>query len=553
MRGHPTLDDLGPGLPRDHWTLVNAVRAQASIHGDRDFLSFEDGPSLSFADFDRLTDCLAAGLHDLGLQAGERLLALLTNSREFMLTMIATHKLRAVFVPINTELRGSFLEHQVRNSSPRVVVADDGLIDRFTAVDTSSIEIETVIRVADGTSGSTTLPDSLAGVQDLRIEGLLDTTPRPQSLTDPEPSDVCTIMYTSGTTGPSKGVLMPQGHCYLFGLGTVAAMELTEADRYFCCMPLFHANGLFMQVYASLLAGASCHVTKRFSVSDWLDVVRGEQITVTNALGVMPEFIFRSPPTPNDRDHRLTRILAIPVAEEWGSAMEERFGVVLRQGFGMTEVNMVSYSDIEDPVLPGCAGPPLSDFFEVVVADPATDIEVPRNEVGEILVRPKVPFCFNVGYFKMPEKTVEAWRNLWFHTGDAGRIDDEGRLFFVDRIKDRIRRRGENISSYELEQALNEHPSVIESAAVGLRVAQAGGEDEIKAVLAVAGETPEPSEFLDWCVPRMPRHMVPRYLEFVDELDKTASGKIRKQAIRDAGVSSETWDREAVGYVVPRD
>jgi len=553
MRGHPTLDDLGPGLPRDHWTLVNAVRAQASIHGDRDFLSFEDGPSLSFADFDRLTDCLAAGLHDLGLQAGERLLALLTNSREFMLTMIATHKLRAVFVPINTELRGSFLEHQVRNSSPRVVVADDGLIDRFTAVDTSSIEIETVIRVADGTSGSTTLPDSLAGVQDLRIEGLLDTTPRPQSLTDPEPSDVCTIMYTSGTTGPSKGVLMPQGHCYLFGLGTVAAMELTEADRYFCCMPLFHANGLFMQVYASLLAGASCHVTKRFSVSDWLDVVRGEQITVTNALGVMPEFIFRSPPTPNDRDHRLTRILAIPVAEEWGSAMEERFGVVLRQGFGMTEVNMVSYSDIDDPVLPGCAGPPLSDFFEVVVADPATDIEVPRNEVGEILVRPKVPFCFNVGYFKMPEKTVEAWRNLWFHTGDAGRIDDEGRLFFVDRIKDRIRRRGENISSYELEQALNEHPSVIESAAVGLRVAQAGGEDEIKAVLAVAGETPEPSEFLDWCVPRMPRHMVPRYLEFVDELDKTASGKIRKQAIRDAGVSSETWDREAVGYVVPRD
>ena len=553
MRGHPTLDDLGPGLPRDHWTLVNAVRAQASIHGDRDFLSFEDGPSLSFADFDRLTDCLAAGLHDLGLQAGERLLALLTNSREFMLTMIATHKLRAVFVPINTELRGSFLEHQVRNSSPRVVVADDGLIDRFNAVDTSSIEIETVIRVADGTSGSTALPDSLAGVQDLRIEGLLDTTPRPQSLTDPEPSDVCTIMYTSGTTGPSKGVLMPQGHCYLFGLGTVAAMELTEADRYFCCMPLFHANGLFMQVYASLLAGASCHVTKRFSVSDWLDVVRGEQITVTNALGVMPEFIFRSPPTPNDRDHRLTRILAIPVAEEWGSAMEERFGVVLRQGFGMTEVNMVSYSDIDDPVLPGCAGPPLSDFFEVVVADPATDIEVPRNEVGEILVRPKVPFCFNVGYFKMPEKTVEAWRNLWFHTGDAGRIDDEGRLFFVDRIKDRIRRRGENISSYELEQALNEHPSVIESAAVGLRVAQAGGEDEIKAVLAVAGETPEPSEFLDWCVPRMPRHMVPRYLEFVDELDKTASGKIRKQAIRDAGVSSETWDREAVGYVVPRD
>jgi crotonobetaine/carnitine-CoA ligase len=288
-------------------------------------------------------------------------------------------------------------------------------------------------------------------------------------------------------------------------------------------------------------------------VTDWLDIVREEQITVTNALGVMPEFIFRSPESPHDRDHQLSRILAIPVAEEWGSAMEARFGVVLRQGFGMTEVNMVAYSDVDDQVLSGCAGPPLAEFFEVIVADPSTDIEVPRNEVGEILVRPKVPFCFNAGYFNMPEKTVEAWRNLWFHTGDAGRMDSDGRLFFVDRIKDRIRRRGENISSYELEQALNEHPAVIESAAVGLRVAGAGGEDEIKAVLAIQGAAPEPSEFLDWCIPRMPRHTVPRYLEFVTELDKTASGKIRKQAIRDAGVTSETWDRESVGYLVRRD
>lgn len=552
MRGHPQLDDLGPALPRDRWTLVDAVRTQASVYGHRDFLSFEDGSSLSFSDFDRLTDCLATALSDLGLGAGERLLALLTNSREFMLMMIATHKLRAVFVPINTELRGGFLQHQVHNSSPRVIVAEDGLIERFADVDTSKVDIDTVIRVAGGTSTGNPLPDSLAGIRHLRIDELLDTTPRPEVLAEPQPSDVCTIMYTSGTTGPSKGVLMPQGHCYLFGLGTVAAMELTEDDRYFCCMPLFHANGLFMQVYASLLAGASCHVTKRFSVTDWLDVVREEQITVTNALGVMPEFIFRSPESPHDRDHQLSRILAIPVAEEWGSAMEERFGVVLRQGFGMTEVNMVSYSDVDDPVLPGCAGLPLTDFFEVIIADPSTDIEVPRTEIGEILVRPKVPFCFNVGYFNMPEKTVEAWRNLWFHTGDAGRMDNDGRLFFVDRIKDRIRRRGENISSYELEQALNEHPAVTESAAVGLRVSGAGGEDEIKAVLALHGVAPKPSEFLDWCVPRMPRHMVPRYLEFVTELDKTASGKIRKQAIRDAGVTSETWDRESVGYVVRR-
>ena len=552
MRGHPKLDDLGPALPRERWTLVEAVRHQARAQGEREFLSFENGERFSFAEFDRLTDCLATALANLGLTAGDRILGLLTNSKEFMITMIATHKLRAVFVPVNTELRGGFLEHQIINSSPRIIVVDDNLMGRFSSFDPSETGIETVVGVGDESSPDISRLGLLAEVSQVRMDSLLDTTPNTEKLADPSPSDVCTIMYTSGTTGPSKGVLMPQGHCYLFALGIVAAMELTEQDRYFCCMPLFHANGLFMQVYASLLAGSSCHVTKRFSVTDWLNIVREENITVTNALGVMPEFIFRSPPSPNDRDHKMTRILAIPVAEEWGVAMQERFGVKLRQGFGMTEVNMVAYSDLDDPVMSGCAGPPLSDFFEVIIADPDSDVELPRNQVGEILVRPKIPFCFNVGYFKMPDKTVEAWRNLWFHTGDAGRMDSEGRLFFVDRIKDRIRRRGENISSYELEQTLNEYPGVIESAAVGLRVPGAGGEDEIKAVIAIDGPSPDPEAFLDWCVPRMPRHTVPRYLEFVAELDKTASGKIRKQAIRDAGVTENTWDRESIGYVISR-
>ena len=552
MRGHPKLDDLGPALPRERWTLVEAVRHQARAQGEREFLSFENGERFSFAEFDRLTDCLATALADLGLTAGDRILGLLTNSKEFMITMIATHKLRAVFVPVNTELRGGFLEHQIINSSPRMIVVDDNLMGRFSSFDPSETGIETVVGVGDESSPDISRLGLLAEVSQVRMDSLLDTTPNTEKLADPSPSDVCTIMYTSGTTGPSKGVLMPQGHCYLFALGIVAAMELTEQDRYFCCMPLFHANGLFMQVYASLLAGSSCHVTKRFSVTDWLNIVREENVTVTNALGVMPEFIFRSPPSPSDRDHKMTRILAIPVAEEWGVAMQERFGVKLRQGFGMTEVNMVAYSDLDDPVMSGCAGPPLSDFFEVIIADPDSDVELPRDQVGEILVRPKIPFCFNVGYFKMPDKTVEAWRNLWFHTGDAGRMDSEGRLFFVDRIKDRIRRRGENISSYELEQTLNEYPGVIESAAVGLRVPGAGGEDEIKAVIAINGPSPDPEAFLDWCVPRMPRHTVPRYLEFVAELDKTASGKIRKQAIRDAGVTEDTWDRESIGYVISR-
>ena len=551
MRGHPDLDALGPQLPRSSWTLVDAVRAQAAARGDADFLSFENGAALTYREFDELTDRLATALADLGLEPGDRLLGLLTNSREFMLLMVAVHKRRAIFVPINTELRGSFLEHQVHNSEPRIVAVDHGLLDRFESVDTTVVNIETTLLVDDG-EPAPTVPASLHATARFDVQALLTPEARPDAVLDPEPSDVCTIMYTSGTTGPSKGVLMPQGHCYLFGLSTVGSMEITASDRYFCCMPLFHANGLFMQVWATHLAGASAHVTKRFSVTDWLDIVFDEGISLTNALGVMPEFIHRSPRSDRDRQHRLKKIMAIPIAEEWGADMEERFGVQLVQGFGMTEVNMVCFSDLDDPVMPGCAGPPLAEFFDVVVADPDTDVELPRGETGEILVRPRVPFCFNVGYFQMEEKTVDAWRNLWFHTGDAGMMDHDGRLHFVDRLKDRIRRRGENISSYELEQALNEHPAVIESAVVGLKVEGAGGEDEVKAVLAVEAPAPDPVGFLDWCVPRMPRHTVPRYLEFVTGLDKTASGKIRKQAIRDAGVTAETWDRESVGYVVAR-
>lgn len=535
-------------LPMSRWTLPGAVRAQADRHGDREFLSFEGGESMSFASFDTASDRVATALADLGVGEGDRVLALLTNSRAFLLLMIGTHKRRAIFTPINTELKGAFLQHQVHNSEPRVVVADSGLVDAFADLDLDGLGIETT--VIAGPDVAVTGP--LATTRILSFDDLVATDARDDAVVDPAPSDVCTIMYTSGTTGPAKGVLLPQAHCYLFGLTAAEAMGLTAQDRYYVCMPLFHANGLFMQVYSCLAAGASGHVVRHFSASSWLDDVIACGATMTNALGVMPEFIYRQDPTDRDRDHALTKVMAIPVGEEWGAEFESRFGVRIVQGFGMTEVNMVAYSDPADPVMAGCAGRVLDEYFEVVIADPDTDTAVPANTIGEILVRPRHPFCFNVGYFKMPDRTVEAWRNLWFHTGDAAYFDDDGRLFFVDRIKDRIRRRGENISSYEIEQVLNDHPAVVESAVVGVKVDLAGGEDEIKAVVAVDGTPPDPVEFLDWCVPRMPRYAVPRFVEFVTELDKTASGKIRKQALRDGGVTDATWDRDSVGYTIAR-
>jgi crotonobetaine/carnitine-CoA ligase len=539
-------------LDKANWTLVNLVRRQAIRHGEREFISFEQGERLTFASFDRDSDSVALRLAALGVGPGDRVLALVKNRAELLLTMFATFKLGAIFVPINTELKGTFLQHQLRNSEPKVVLVDTVLADAFQGVDGGDGKIGAVVFIAGG------IPDQVPAVfnpvRQLAYEELTALAPSTREvLVTPNPEDIAFIMYTSGTTGPSKGVLMPHAHCYLFGLGTCRALALTEADRYYICMPLFHANGLLMQLFGSLIAGSWIYCIERFSPNRWLDDVRASQATVTNALGVMPEFIYRHPANPLDRDNKLRVVMAAPVADEWAADFERRFDVKIRQGFGMTECNIPAYTGPDDPLEVGCAGQVLGDFFEVRIGHMDTDEPLAANEIGEILVRPKEPSCFMAGYFKMPEKTVEAWRNLWFHTGDAGRFDNGGRLYFVDRIKDCIRRRGENISSFEVEQVLNNHPAIAESAVVGIRVEGAGGEEEVKAlVIPAPGQKIENVALLDYCAEHMPRFAVPRYLEWIDDLSKTATGKIQKQELRDAGVTVTTWDRETVGYKIAR-
>jgi crotonobetaine/carnitine-CoA ligase len=540
--------------PRCEWTLVHAVRQQAEVQGDRPFLRFEDGQSFTFRSLDQRSDEVARSLAALGVQAGDRVLGMIGNRAENLLAMLGTNKLGAVWVPVNTGLRGVFLQHQLHNAEPRVVILEDALAANLHDVEPGPVPPSATVVVG---GPSLSLPGCLAKGRRLTFSEL-DRLRSPASaaidLVLPAVGDIAMIMYTSGTTGPSKGVLMPHGHCYLLGLGAAEATGLTADDRYLVCMPFFHANGLLMQFAACLIAGAEVVVAERFRATTWLEEVRASGATLTNGLGVIPEFIYRQPPTDGDRDHRLRLMMAVPIAEEWGKAFQERFGVSFLQGFGMTECNMVAYSRPGvEPLEPGCAGYVLDEWFEVRIVDPETDEPRPQGEVGEIVVRPKVAGCFMAGYFRMPDRTVEAWRNLWFHSGDAGRFDSAGRLHYVDRLKDCIRRRGENISSFEIEQVLNAHPAVAESAVVGVKVAGAGGEDEVKAyVVASPGAELDPRELLDWCSPRMPYFAVPRFVEWVSELAKTPTGKLQKVALREVGVTERTWDRESVGYVVRR-
>jgi crotonobetaine/carnitine-CoA ligase len=360
----------------------------------------------------------------------------------------------------------------------------------------------------------------------------------------PAASDTACIMYTSGTTGPAKGVLMPHAHCFLFGLGTIDNFKLTSEDRFYICLPLFHANGLFMQLGATLIAGAGAALRERFSASAWIADIRRFEATASNLLGAVTAFILAQPPAADDRDHRLRVVGAAPDAPAHDTALRERFGIAdVVPLYGMTEVNIPLYGELGHP-RPGTCGKVYARYFEVEVRDPETDQALPPGRVGEIMVRPKASFGFTTGYHGMPDKTVEAWRNLWFHTGDAAVMEDDGYITFVDRMKDCIRRRGENISSFEVEAAIERLAGVTEVAAYAVPADIEGGEDEIMlAVVPAPGAEVTAAEVAAQAEKELPRYAQPRFIEILPELPKTPTGKVQKAKLRGRGVAETTWDR----------
>lgn len=336
---------------------------------------------------------------------------------------------------------------------------------------------------------------------------------------------------------------MPHAHVYLFGLGTIENMHLTETDVFYIVLPLFHANAMFMQLYATLIAGATAVLRERFSASRWIHDIVEYGATITNSLGVVIAFALSQKPSALDKKNKLRAIGVAPNSPELDSQLRERFGVKDVIGlYGMTEINIPLYTEPGVP-RPGSCGKLWDRYYEVQIVDPESDMPVPPNTVGEILVRPKLPFGFMTEYMNMPEKTVEAWRNFWFHTGDAATMDDEGYVYFVDRIKDCIRRRGENISSFEVERVIAQHPAVVEVAAIAVKSEITGGEDEVK-VVVVLNKTVDIETFGEYCQQHLPRFAVPRYVEFVDSLPKTPTNKIQKSELRKLGITLDTWDRE---------
>jgi crotonobetaine/carnitine-CoA ligase len=526
--------------PRDRCVVRYLIDRMAAERGTDIYAIFDAGVTLTYAELATRTRRIAAGLEREGVRQGDHVLAWQPNTPEMLLTFFAINYLGAVYVPINTAYKGGVLEHVISNSDAKVAVIHADLVSRLEGAALAALERLVVTGVDAGKLLASPLPV-------VSFASLSDAGAAPGLLARPiEPWDTQSIIYTSGTTGPSKGVLSSYLHMYT-NPGPESWYFITGEDRFLVNMPMFHIGGLGLS-FAMLARGGSMVMPERFSTDRFWPLVRETKATAVFLLGVMATFLLKAAPSDDDRNHLVRKCFIVPLAE---GALEfhRRFGTDVYTIFNMTEISSPIVSE-PNPAVRGTCGK-VRAGVDVRLVD-EHDCEVAIGTVGEMIVRTDRPWAMNSGYHKAPEATAKAWRNGWFHTGDAFRQDADGNFFFVDRIKDAIRRRGENISSFEVEAEIVAHPDVREAAVVA--VPSELGEDEVLAVVAPApGREIDPSVLLEFLRNRLAYFMIPRYVRILPELPKTPSAKVMKVELRTAGVTADTWDREQAGIVVRRD
>ncbi|MGE0151581.1 MAG: AMP-binding protein [Reyranellaceae bacterium] len=517
---------------------------QARKRGDQPFLrmigpQLRGGRSITYGEMELRTRKLANAFKALGIGHGDRVMILLRNSVEFVETWLALHRLAAVAVTVNTNYRGVFLEHVANNCAARFVVTAPEFVPTVIESEPQYRHLKSIVCTgAVPAAGGTGL--ALLSYEELRNG--------PQTGLDIPVvgTDIGTIIYTSGTTGPSKGVLIPQAQTYLNAAVTVEQSGLGRHDRFYSCLPLFHVNALAIQLMSAIVLGAPFALAEGFSASSWLDDVRESRATITNLLGVMTEFLVRQPETPHDADNDLEVVCAVPISPAFGRQFEQRYGAQLVELYGSTEANCPIYMPRDEPRRDNGCGRVIGKYFDCMIADPETGAEMPHGQVGEMLIRPKLPFGFMAGYNANPEATVKAWRNLWFHSGDAMWRDKDGWFYFVDRLNDCLRRRGENISSFEIEQVVMGHPAVADVAVIGVPSPFEEKEQEVKlCVVLTEGATASASDIHAFCAPLVPRYAIPRFVELYDALPKTPTNKVQKAELRKHGINERTWTAPA--------
>jgi len=527
-------DFADPRIPdRATCVLRYLVDRWADERGEQIFVHFESGEEWSYGELKRRIVAKAAGLRSIGVAQGDHVALWLPNGGDALIAFFAINYLGAVFVPFNTAYRGNLLEHVVANSDARLIIVHPDLVGRLSEIDRAMIEVAVL------TTSKEAPP--VAGLRTVRFDQLAGAPDDPLVLDRPiEPWDSQSIIYTSGTTGPSKGVL--SSYLHMFSNAGPESWPMVDGnDRFLVAAPIFHIGGMGLP-FVMLARGGSIALMENFTTGAFWPFVRASRATAAFLLGVMATFLIKEPPASDDRDHELRLVFMVPFTDD-APAFTERFGVDVFTIFNMTEISSPLVS-VANPPKRGTCGRPR-EGVDVRLVD-GNDCEVAVGAVGEMIVRTDRPWAMNSGYFKNPEATAAAWRNGWFHTGDAFRRDSNGDYFYVDRVKDSIRRRGENISSFEVEAEACAHPAVREAAAIG--VPSDVGEDEVMLVVAASpGNIIDPIALSEFMAARLPYFMVPRYLRILPDLPKTPSNKVIKTELRKDGITPDSWDREAAG------
>ena len=522
---------------REECVLRYVLDRWAAERPDQIFARFENGSEWSFAETRKRIRRLGAALQTLGVTQGDHVVVWLPNGKESLEAYFAIGYIGAVYVPINTAYIGDLLAHVIGNAGARLIIAHRDLVPRLAEIDTAALE--TVVTVG-------TAAVRVEGLDALDYQSALQSAGSLVALTrEIEPWDTQSIIYTSGTTGPSKGVLSSYLHNFA-GMNSTVWSCVRNDDRQLIGLPMFHIGGCFI-VYSMLCRGASIAITEGFQTKRFWSTVRESESTVVFLLGAMATFLLKEPESEDDQDHPLRMVFIVPLTED-ATRFADRFGVTVHTIFNMTEIS----TPIISPPNPNEAGycGKARDGVTLRVVD-ENDIEVPPGAVGQLIIRTDQPWAMNHGYYKDPQATADAWRNGWFHTGDAFRMNADGAFYYVDRIKDSIRRRGENISSIEVETQVNAHPAIQECAAIA--VPSEWGEDEVMIVFAPkAGQAVEPEALIEFLISRMAHFMVPRYVRIMKELPKTPTTKIQKAALRAEGITAECWDREKAGIKIKR-
>jgi crotonobetaine/carnitine-CoA ligase len=519
--------------PARRWSYAGLVEEKAALHGDRTFAQFGE-QRVSYASLDARSNAVGNSLRDLGVAPGEKVAVMLPNCPEFLDVWFATEKIGATMVPVNISLKGDGLRYIISHSDSVVAVVHEQVAGPFLDIRHDVGAVRDII-----VTGNVALVEDARPYADL----LTGSQERPEHRIREE--DMVAILYTSGTTGPPKGVVHRQGRVR-FAQTFADLVGYGRDDILYTFLPLFHANAQVLTIGVALCSDASVAVDPSFTASGFWDRTRVYGATVFNYIGGVLQILYSQPPREDDRDNPIRFCLGPGAPAAIWEEFEERFGVRIVEFWSSTEGGL-TFNGFEGRI--GSIGKPVHEYNEVKVVDDR-DQECPSGVVGELVSR-FAEEGKRLEYYKMPEATSEKTRAGWLRSGDLGYRDEDGYYFYVDRAKDSIRRRGENISSWEVETVANKHPAIAECAAYGVP-SEVGEEEVMVAIRLNPGSTFDPPEFLRWCEERMAYYMVPRYVRFVDGFEKTETHRIQKTGLKREGVTDDTWDRQAAGYEVRR-